>query len=72
MMGTRPATRLDRPCPKLVILILPQKEKDLPRVAHLGETLRQAQGDTLRTLLRQSELNRILDGINALTWRETR
>ena len=36
-----------RRCPKTVILILPQKEKDLRRVAYLGETLRQAQGDTL-------------------------
>ena len=35
------------PCPKTVILILPQKEKDLPRVAYLGETLRRAQGNTV-------------------------
>ena len=28
--------------------------KDLPSVAHLGETVRQAQGDTLGELLRQS------------------
>ena len=32
------------PCPKTVIL---SAAKDLPLVAYLGETLRQAQGDTL-------------------------
>ena len=39
--------------PKTVIL---RAAKDLPGVAHLGETLRQAQGDTLGALLRQSSL----------------
>ena len=31
------------PCPNTVIL---SAAKDLPRAAHLGETLRQSQGDT--------------------------
>ena len=39
--------RFDGALPKTVILILPQKEKDLPCVAFLVETLRQTQGDTL-------------------------
>ena len=39
-------------CPKTVILspsarLRINSAKDLPRVAYLGETLRQAQGDTL-------------------------
>ena len=50
----KPTNASNGSCLQSVIL---RAAKDLPCVAHLGETLRQAQGDTLGALLRQSPLN---------------
>ena len=54
---------LVRPCAKTVTLspsaaLRINSAKDLPCVAHLGETLRQARGDTPEVLLRQNPLVR--------------